>query len=128
MIPQAEGEALVETLQGNGGPEQGALVPMNCKKDSGVGDKNQQCHAAVKSDRELVEGLVLVSTGGGTDVQRGRAAGPPFAVMKHVNGHGVNNAVSPYPSDDLLACRRWRAEAKTRPVPRTWPHVGAENT
>eukprot|EP00903_Cladosiphon_okamuranus_P014343 g13317.t1 len=59
MIPQAEGKALVQTLQGNGGPEQGALVPMNCKKDSGIGDKNQQCHAAVKSDRELVEGLVL---------------------------------------------------------------------
>lgn len=62
MIPQAEGKALIETLEGNG-PEQGALVPMNCKKDSGIGDKNQQCHAAVKADRELVEGLVLVSVG-----------------------------------------------------------------
>ena len=59
MIPQAEGRALIETLEGNG-PEQGALVPMNCKKDSGIGDKNQQCHAAIKADRELVEGLVLV--------------------------------------------------------------------
>eukprot|EP00752_Nemacystus_decipiens_P004257 g3888.t1 len=58
MIPQAEGSALIETLERNG-PEQGALVPMNCKKDSGIGDKNQQCHAAVKADRELVEGLIL---------------------------------------------------------------------
>lgn len=62
MIPQAEGNALIATLQGNG-PEQGALVPMNCKKDSGLGDKNQQCHAAVKADRELVDGLALVRVG-----------------------------------------------------------------
>lgn len=59
MVPQAEGTALIETLQSNGA-EQGALVPMNCKKDSGIGDKNQQCHPAAKADRELVEGLVLV--------------------------------------------------------------------
>lgn len=59
MIPQAEGKALIETLEDNG-PEQGALVPMNCKKDSRIGDKNQQCHAAVKADRELIDGLVMV--------------------------------------------------------------------
>lgn len=59
MIPQAEGKALIETLEASG-TEQGALVPVNCKKDSGIGNKNQQCHAAVKADRELVDGLALV--------------------------------------------------------------------
>ncbi|CAM9097696.1 unnamed protein product [Pylaiella littoralis] len=58
MIPQAEGTALIETVVKND-PVQGALVPMNCNKHGGIGDKNQQCLAAVKADRDLVDGLAL---------------------------------------------------------------------
>lgn len=62
MIPQAEGTALIETVVKND-PVQGALVPMNCNKHGGIGDKNQQCLAAVKADRDLVDGLALVRKG-----------------------------------------------------------------
>lgn len=59
MIPQPEGTALIETMRNND-PVQGALVPMNCNKHVGIGDMNQQCLAAVKADRDLVDRLALV--------------------------------------------------------------------
>lgn len=62
MIPQAEGTALIEVTR-DGEPAQGLLVPMNCKKNSGIGDSNQQCHPAVRADRELVDSLALVRSG-----------------------------------------------------------------
>lgn len=62
MIPQAEGTALIETVRDNE-PVQGALVPMNCNKHAGIGDMHQQCLAAVKADRDLVDGLTLVRKG-----------------------------------------------------------------
>lgn len=58
MIPQAEGRALIDVVTED--PTRGFLVPMNCKDNSGIGDKNQRCHPAVKADRELVDNLVLV--------------------------------------------------------------------
>lgn len=66
MIPQAEGTTLIETVK-ESDPMQGALVPMNCNKHAVIGDKNQQCLPAVKADRDLVDGLALVRTGGKND-------------------------------------------------------------
>lgn len=62
MIPQDEGRSLIETVKEDDFV-QAALVPMNCNKNSGIGNSNQQCHPAVKDDRDLVEGLALVRLG-----------------------------------------------------------------
>ncbi|CAM9455663.1 unnamed protein product [Hapterophycus canaliculatus] len=60
MIPQAEGGALIEAVRHQHPPTRGALVPMNCNKNSDIGPvKNQRCHAAVKADRDLVQSLTL---------------------------------------------------------------------
>ncbi|CAM9440409.1 unnamed protein product, partial [Ectocarpus sp. 13 AM-2016] len=59
MIPQPEGRALIEAMSGSSDPTQGALVPMNCNKKSGIGSSNQQCHAAAKADRDIIDGLTL---------------------------------------------------------------------
>lgn len=59
MIPQNEGRSLIETIKEDDFV-QAALVPMNCNKNSGIGNSNQQCHPAVKDDRDLVQGLALV--------------------------------------------------------------------
>lgn len=62
MIPQDEGRSLIEAVKDDD-LVQAALVPMNCNKHSGIGDSNQQCHPAVKGDRDLVKGLALVRLG-----------------------------------------------------------------
>ena len=59
MVPQAEGEALIRVMTDEPA-QQGLLVPMNCKKSSGIGDKNQHCHPAAKSERSLVENIARV--------------------------------------------------------------------
>lgn len=68
MIPQAEGEALIEAARGQDPPARGALVPMNCNKNSAIGTaKNQRCLAAAKADRDLVDSLTLVRLWWGTN-------------------------------------------------------------
>lgn len=57
MIPQAQGKVLMDVMRTEA--IEGALVPMNCRENSGLGD--QLCYPAVKADRKLVEGLPLVS-------------------------------------------------------------------
>lgn len=59
MVPQAEGEALIRVMTDEPA-QQGLLVPMNCQKNSGIGDKNQHCHPAAKSERSLVENIAKV--------------------------------------------------------------------
>lgn len=59
MIPQAEGNVLIETMKHEA--TNGLLIPMNCQESSGLGDGNQLCHPAIPSDRLLVKNLALVS-------------------------------------------------------------------
>lgn len=93
MVPQAEGQALIETLEGNG-PEQGALVPMNCKKDSGIDDKNQQCYAAIQADRDLVNGLVLVRVEERLDCRSSEAGRCFHETSERIRSH-VHTTVTP---------------------------------
>lgn len=69
MVPQAEGEALIRVMAEEPA-QRGLLVPMNCQKNSGIGDKNQHCHPAAKSERSLVENIARVR--GGSGVSRWR--------------------------------------------------------
>lgn len=59
MIPEVEGRLLVKVMRAEGRTH-GVLIPMNCFENSGIGDKNEFCHPALKSDRELVRNLPLV--------------------------------------------------------------------
>lgn len=84
MIPQPEGRALIEAMSGSSDPTQGALVPMNCNKKLGIGSSNQQCHAAAKADRDIVDGLTLV-----------RGQGTGRAGLRRRGGGGGRAALMP---------------------------------